>query len=418
MRFSKNKIAAIRGFTLLELVVASAVSLTILSVALGVLSEQRRWILGNSTRANSNDSLRLISDLVGQDIKQAGERLDQNTTIPGITIIPGATATDPDTLILHRQLISQILPVCQNIAAGSSNTSIDVSLVTLSSVTNCTYSYPSSPAPTEPSPTLTALKPTDSLRAFRNYRCTLDGYASNATTDPCARSVNTASCQQTGGTDQECGWAYIDDPVNRRGEFFVYSYENSGNCVTTFTGITNPQCQKIYRADGKSWQYSYAYTPTTLRTNQPQIYILEERKYSTATDPSNVSTDNPKAYFLQLSINRLPAQNIANQISNFQVWGKVASTFVTPTGFSWGCAQGGASGPNPTMPSQWYCSSFNVTGTNASQFLADWQTLQGVRINLTGIKPNQQLLSDPNSANSLLSLSSEFFPRNINSNSN
>ncbi len=416
MRLLKTQVYTTNGFTLIELLVASAVALTVLSIALGVMSEQRRWTLTNSARANANDNLRLVSDLIGQDIKQAGERLDQNTEMPGVSIIPGATAAAPDTLVLQRQVISQTLPVCQNIAAGSSNTSVDVSLITPSTVTNCLYSDGVLPA-NEPSASLQALKPTDNLRAFRTYRCSLDTVGS-ASVDPCARTTNTASCQQTGGSDQECGWAYIDDPVNHRGEFFLYSYEDSGNCVTAFTGVSNPQCQKLYRADGKPWQFSYTYTPTTPLASQPKIYILEERQYNAVPDTSNTNP-NINPYILQLTINRqTPPLRIANQIQNFSAWAKVPASYNTGT-YSWGCAQGGSTGPNPTIPSLWYCTSFNVTAANAPQYINDWQTLQGVRINLTGINSNTNLLNDPNALNnnSLLSLSSESFPRNIVSNS-
>jgi hypothetical protein len=222
--------------------------------------------------------------------------------------------------------------------------------------------------------------------------------------------------------------AYIDDPVNKRGEFFVYSYESTGSCVTTFTGVTSPQCQKIYRADGKPWQYSYNYTPgyscatstcPALPAKQPQIYILEERQYSAIPDTTNTNP-NINPYVLQLTINRQTNKTlrIANQLQSFQAWAKVPASYSSRSGYNWGCSQGGATGPNATMPSQWYCNSFNINASNLPIFDNNWQTLQGIRINLTGINPNPQLLNDPNAANSLLSLSSEFFPRNISSTSN
>ncbi|HEY9827745.1 MAG TPA: hypothetical protein V6D19_20090, partial [Stenomitos sp.] len=116
------------GFTLLELTVASVVAFSLLTVSLGFVSQQRQVVLGDRTRATANDNLRLASDLIGQDIKQAGERLDGDTLLPGISIIPGASASVPDTLVLQRQLLTEKLPVCQTIS-GSTRT-IDVSVVT------------------------------------------------------------------------------------------------------------------------------------------------------------------------------------------------------------------------------------------------------------------------------------------------
>lgn len=403
------------GFTLLELVVASAVALTILSIALGVMSEQRRWVLGDRTRATANDSLRLASDLIGQDIKQAGERLDADLFQPGISIIPGANASAPSTLVLQRQLLTEKLPVCQTIAQGSTTASVDISVVNGSAINNCKYSY-SIPTGGEivGSPPATLL-PTDNLRSLRTYRCTLDGSAT-ATVDPCARTINTTNCQQmgSGNTDKECAWAYIYDPKISRGEFFLYSYESQAACTST-TALPAParNCQKIWRADGGAWQNNYVYDPAGSVGNQPQIYILEERKYSLVADPNSAGS-----FFLQLSVNRQTPINIANQLSNFQARGKVptsydAAPYNAPS--NWGCAVGGSTGPNPSLPNQWYCKGFNIDTSSVSKYINDWQELQGVRITLTATNPNPQLLKDNLSNGSLLNLTSEFFSRNVTS---
>jgi type II secretory pathway pseudopilin PulG len=403
------------GFTLLELVVASAVALTILSIALGVMSDQRRWVLGDRARATANDGLRLASDLIGQDIKQAGERLDADIFQPGVSIIPGTSALVRDTLVLQRQLLTEKLPVCQSISQGSSAASVDISVVNGSAINNCKYSY-STPTGGEivGSPPATLL-PTDNLRSLRTYRCTLDGPAT-ATVDPCARTSNTANCQQmgSGNTDKECAWAYIYDPKINKGEFFLYSYENQGACSST-TAFPAParNCQKIWRADGLAWQNNYVYDPTGAAGNQPQIYIFEERRYSLAPDASS-----PGTFFLQLSVNRQTPINIANQVSDFQVWAKVPTSYDSAPYSSpsnWGCAVGGSTGPSPDFPNQWYCSGFNIDTLSVPKYINDWQELQGVRITLTSNNPNQTVLNENTSHGSILSLTSEFFPRNVTS---
>lgn len=417
---SKVQTSQNKGFTLLELVVASAVALSVLGIALGLLTEQRRLVLGDRTRATANDNLRLASDLIGQDIKQAGERLDTDILLPGISIIAGVSGA-PSTLSMQRQLLTEKLPVCQPITAGTITTSIDISVQTGPTVSNCLYSY-SAPTGGEPSGSpLVALKPTQNLRSLRNYRCTLDAPATSPTTDSCSRtSYVSSACQQLGGTDQECGWAYISqvnsiDPTRSQGEFFLYSFEDTGTCaVTTFPAPTSRTCQRIRRADNQAWQNSYTYSPSGNPANQPQIYILEERRYSLTPDTDTARTDD---FIMQLSVNRQTPKRIANQISNFQVWGKVpnaynSAPFNAPS--IWGCN----SGVNPGLPSQWYCTSFNPdpssTQVNLSQRTKDWQDLQGVRVALTGINPNDQLLKVDTSRN-ILSLTSEFFPRNVSS---
>jgi prepilin-type N-terminal cleavage/methylation domain-containing protein len=405
-----------KGFTLLELIVAAAVSLTILGISLGMMTEQRRWVLGDRTRVDANDNLRLASDFIGQDIKQTAERLESNSQLPGISIIPG-TLGAPSTLVLQRQLLTETLPVCQSITAGTS--SIDVTVLNGlvgttdygSAVPNCTYSY-SKPKDGELSttttPDLTTFRPTDNLRAWRTFRCTQNSPAVSGI-DPCASTNSTTA------------WAYIYDPINKRGEFFQYSGETSGNCVTA--GFSAPPstrtCQKIQRV-GSSWKYTYTYSPTGAVASQPQLYLLEERKYSAIPDTStNIAND----YILQLTVNRQTPLRIANNLSNFQVWAKVPDNYIVSNGSNWNCEAGGsaATAPNSTSPTQWYCNGFNVDFTKtytdpilSQQYINDWQDLQGIRISLVGINPNDQLLKvDTTNANNALKLTSEFFPRNV-----
>jgi prepilin-type N-terminal cleavage/methylation domain-containing protein len=352
------------GFTLIELTIATVIATVILSASLGLLTEQRRQILGDRTRASINDNLRIATDLIATDIKQAGERLESDTELPGVSIIDGG-GTVPDQLILQRQLLSEKLPVCQDIAAGTGNRTIDISVTTGGTDPNCVYSYS---ATSEPSTTLTALSPTDNLRALRKYRCEQDIPAA-VNTDPCARTVSaTTDCQQLGGTDKECVWAYIHDPVNNRGEFFLYSFEESATCTSaTFSGRT---CQQLKRADSSSWLYSYRYI------DRPQIYIAEERAYSLSPDTDTPATND---YVLNLSINQQPVQRMVNQLTDFQVRGKLSTGMVD---------------------------SFNPN----KYFVTDWQDLQAIQITLSTLNPSPQTI---NLSNSNLSLTSQFLPRNV-----
>ena len=400
------KTRSAKGFTLLELIVAAAVSLTVLGISLGIITELRRGMLGDRARITANDNLRQASDFIGQDIKQAGERLESNTQLPGISVIPGA-ADAPSTLLIQRQLVSAPMPVCQNISAGGANTgtsTIDVSVPfgTIngnnygSGIANCPYSSLTQATP----PPLTS-----------NLKNIWQDYRLKNNSDPV--------------------WAYIYQPPNPtagvvgHGEFFQYSGETTGSCSVSTSFPTPPSsrtCNQIQRV-GSNWQYNYTYNPagSVNDSTQPQLYLLEERKYNTTPDPAT-----PNAYILQLTVNRKAPIRIANNLSNFQVWAKVPTSYSSapysaPT--NWGCAASGsaATAPNPTVATQWYCTAFNVDLANTysepifrQQYLKDWQDLQGVRVTLTGINPNSQLLKvDTASANNILKLSSEFFPRNV-----
>ena len=398
MQYTKLKKKPVQGFTIIELSVAALISLSVLGTALGMMVEQRRWILGDQTRQTANDSLRLTADLIGQDIKSAGELLVSDTFLPGISVIPGSTATAPDTLVVQRLLTAGSLSVCQNIGAGTS--SIDVAVVngTINGtsygapVPNCTYS-PSNP-------TATSLSISSSLTPWQSIRTASNG---------------------------SVAWAYIYQPpvvtatstTPGYGEFFQYSGEATGSCsVTSFTGPpTTRTCSKIQRV-GSTWKYGYNYNPAGPASDptQPRIYFLEERRYSTIADPNT-----PNSYTLQLTINRQTPLRIANNIKNFQVWAKVPKDYTSQS--SWGCAAGGSdsTAPNPQYPTQWYCTAFNLNLTSTftnpilrEQYIRDWQELQGIRVTLSEINPSTDLLKvDTSQTNNSLSLSSEFFPRNV-----
>ena len=285
-----------KGFTILELTVASAVSLTVLGLSLGMITEIRRGFLGDRVRITSNDNLRQASDFIGQDLRQAGERLESSTQLPGISIIAGADGA-PSTLVIQRQLLNETLPVCQSISAGTGTSStIDVSVLNSPSgstpdyglpVGNCKYSYTAPSGGEPPSSPLVTLKPTDNLRAWRTYRCTQTA-AAVGNADPCTTSTSSSKA-----------WAYIYDPVNKRGEFFQYSGETSGSCASTgfVTPPTTRTCQKIQRV-GTNWKYSYSYSPTGSALTQPQLYLFEERKYDAVRDNS---VTNATSYILQLN---------------------------------------------------------------------------------------------------------------------
>jgi hypothetical protein len=410
------KCRTIRGITTLELIVASVVALGILSIVLGAISEQRRQVLGDRTRAGVNDNLRIASDMIGQDVKQAGELLEADFNLPGVSIIPGANTGDPSTLVLQRQLLAQKLPVCQSITAGTATNAIDISVVsntalTPSSYANCPYSYtpPAAPATSEPSTTLISLLPTDNLRQWRNYRCTADGPGA-ANTDPCTRTnyVSSTSCKQFGGVDAECTWAFMYDPVNKRGEFFLYSFEDTATCSTS--SLSSRTCQRIWRADGNAWQNSYTYDPNGATSQQPQLYILEERRYSLTADTNTTRNDD---FILQLSVNRQPALRIANQLSSFQVRGKLPNDSTKRPSESTCTSE-------TTTANSCLVSSFNLTSgqpainsqISATPLLPNWQYLQNIQITLSSINPNPQFLPGANNNPNILSLTSEFLPRN------
>ena len=341
-----------KGFTLLELLIALIVSSIILGLSLKLIVDQRQFFVQDQTRAQVNQNLRAPMDLVGTDIKQVGERLVGNTQLPVVKIINGGTG--PDELVLQRKVIDQVLPVCQSTISGTQST-IDVSVKGASG--NCTFSDGN----TNGWP--------DNLEQWRNSRCSKDG---NTVCDRTANVTNDG-CLEQGGTDRECLWAYIYDPVNKRGEFFLYAFEAPD---------TSNNIYRIYRApsaigSNNTWQYTY--TSNADPTKNPVIYILEERDYKLVDNPNNSGVgDN----VLQLILNQKNTINLVNQLANFKVSALMLSG-TTNNDFN-----------NPAIPAS----------------AGNWQQIQAVNLSITSKDPSQGIINVHN-----LSATSQFYPRNAGS---
>ena len=103
-----------RGFTLLELIVASSLGLLIVAMALASTSSMRNLYLHDTTRVRLNEDLRGTMDVIGQNIRIAGEGF--GSSFPAIMIVDNG---DFDELILRRKILTDVLRVCIPIPSGS-----------------------------------------------------------------------------------------------------------------------------------------------------------------------------------------------------------------------------------------------------------------------------------------------------------
>lgn len=331
--------ASNKGFTLLELIVTLLVASILLGVSLSFIVDQRKLFVDDKDRTQINQNLRAAIDLVGTDIKQAGERIFGIAELPVVRVIDGTS----DELFLQRLVITQVLPVCETatIAQNSTQETIDVSVV--GGVDDCNFSDGNGDGLP------------DNLGEWQDARHEKDGDSANN------RNTNVPQdgCFEQGGSDEECLWAYIYDPVEDWGEFFLYSFEAPDGTGNRY---------RIYRARSANvannrWQN--AYDPA----NNPRLYILEEHHYQLVDNPRS---NDPNDQVLQLVINGQTTQPIrlVNQLSNFQVQVEMQDGS-TKTDF------------NQTTP-----------------FNDDWQQIQSIQVNLTDRDSSQ-------------TISSNFFPRNI-----
>ena len=351
-----------KGFTLIELIVSSLIASVVLLASLSLITQQREAFLTDQRDTQISQNLRAAMDLIGTDIKQAGERLDSKSELPGISLVQG-TAGGPDTLRLQRRLIALDLNVCEDVTGGDET--ITVAINAVDNADDCAFSdigpdTDGNPGTNDPDGL------TDNLNAFQDFRCEADGV------DSCSRT----DAPEIGNCDDECVWAYIYDPVEDQGEFFQYSFEE-------FVAGT-PARNQIHRGDAGTFQYDYQ------AENQPRIFLLEEREYSLDEDG-----------VLFLRINRQDGDDsrlrLVNQIDDFQVE-------IDHPNLSEGDEFNPDLSPQTSSPPLW----------------DDWQAIEHIQVSFITADPATSDLiggNDPDDEEKR-SLSSRFFPRNVLSNTN
>ena len=287
-----------KGFTLVELLVTTLISAVILGASLSLIVDQRKQFITDQNRTQVSQNLRTGMDLIGADVKRAGEGLEKDSKQPVIVLIDEShpnNDSDADELILQRKLIPEKLAVCEDVAAGAS--SITVSIASGSGF--CRFSSNETP---------TADEFTDQLNIFRDYRCQEDGTAGCAGSPP-------DNCDDD---DDECTWAYIYNPNTNSGEFFWYVFEDVDS--------TDPELNRIYLGGSSSLASNYP------AADNPEIYLLEEQEYRLKGD------------VLELVVNRQESESLRliNQVQDFQVTlqasGASNSSF-NPNGFNSGGVQ-------------------------------------------------------------------------------
>ena len=244
------------GLTLVELLIALAVSALVIGLALPMLLSHQRLVQVDQARTEVFQNLRNAMEIVGTDVRIAGERLDQRggPNIFPVQIIPGDNG-EPDELILRRNLLDYTLPVCDNISAGKHNINF---------------------------------RRQGNAPPWNEYhQCDI------VPDDP---AVDT--WQEYLEEFQDGIRAYIYDPKNKHGEFFTLEDIDSSGF-------------QLHRTDDESWQHSYGVSNQDdgPPQNLPNFYILEERRYQLDKD-NNI---------LELVVNEEEAISIVGNIIDFQV---------------------------------------------------------------------------------------------------
>lgn len=229
--------------TLTELLVALGVSGVVAGATLGIALSTRGMFDLDQHRTTVNQNLRSGIDLLGIDIRQAGERLPLDA--PAVQIVNGS-GDAPDVLTLRRNMLDYVLPVCKDIAGGTNADSIFVARKKLPGSGKI-------PQGCIPVPDEDGDGWPDNLQAWRAYRLANGG------------SI----------------LAYIHNPVTDLGEFFVYDSEDN----STF---------HLHKDNAENWTNDYP------ANQQPRVYILDQRTFRVQGDILQLLINDDESSVLNL----------------------------------------------------------------------------------------------------------------------
>jgi type IV pilus assembly protein PilW len=246
-RSRRSSHACTEGYSLIEILVSLAVTGVIAAATLTIALSTRGMFETDQHRTTINQNLRAGIDLLGIDVRQAGERLPFDA--PAVEITDGSSGA-PDELTLRRNMLDYVLPVCKVITAGSNADTIFVG-------TKKVTGNPKVPQGCIPVPDENGDGWPDNLEAWRNYRIANGGEI----------------------------LAFIHNPVTGNGEFFVYDDEDNA----TF---------HMHKQNSENWIYGYA------PNQEPRVYILEQRTFRLQGDVLQVIVNNDTSGALNL-VNRI-----------------------------------------------------------------------------------------------------------------
>lgn len=234
MKSTRSSLSCDRGFTIVELLVASVLGLIVLSLTLGSATANRNVYGRDTARTRLNQNLRGALEFIAMDVRIAGENLDKQ--FPAIEIKNG-TAGNSDELTVRRNLLDEILPSCTNIVADST-----IADVVFADSAGCASVYSGQE---------------HNFKTWRDLRIAKDGEVE----------------------------AYIFNFATKKGEFFTYDAESDDSGTGAYS---------IHRKEG-NWIYDYPPTATKIYileewtykvNNEKTLQVVQNRDTS---QPMNVS---------------------------------------------------------------------------------------------------------------------------------
>jgi type II secretory pathway pseudopilin PulG len=366
------------GFTLIELIFGLLIMVLVGGFAMNALVDASNTFNKDKKNIDSSQNLSAILEIIGNDIKQAGEQIgSSDSKFPVVTIEPGSGMPGSSKITVHRAFVSA-LTLCQAISSTSSNAMLVVAdnNQTASSA-NCSIGATVSTT----NGTTTVTRPT-TLREARDYRCKLD--------NPNGDYSNTSSDFCNGSTTAESVLAAISDSSGniRSFRYINDSYIAGGTASITITPLSN------------TTTISSPNTTASYAIGSP-LYLIEKRVYT---------LDSNGNFQVQID-DQSTAQTLLKGIQQFKASAKIYSDTtnrITSTSPPNACAS----------TTSYYSCTYSVTTSGYS-----WKNIAGVKIELeakydatgrastTSVNAGDQaqIASDKEK----LKAQAEFFPRNV-----
>lgn len=281
------------GFTLLEILVTLAVMGIIMGMLIPTIMAAREVVRSDQLQTTVNQNVRGGADLIGSDIRIAGERFPSETSLQllPIEIVPGGDG-GPDEVILRRNLWGGSLSICEPNFQGSQQA---VRVVRNTGWLN---------------------SPTGQQHPECGQPTNDEGWPVNL--------WDVRALADTLGTDGELR-GYVFDPAAGVGEFI--SFEVRDNADNT---------GQIHRTETDNLSHNYQLA------NRPWISIMSERRYRVRDNAMELVIDGNEDDALRTSadITDLQAQFVFNDGSlsetmpTDKLWRDIAALEITISGIT------------------------------------------------------------------------------------
>jgi prepilin-type N-terminal cleavage/methylation domain-containing protein len=436
-----------KGFTLLELLVGLIIMSVVGGMAMSAFVNTSASFQKDKKNIDSNQNLSAVLDIIGTDIRQAGEGInDGNFPVIEFSLDPfnttantAANAINPQasSRITIRKAVAPSLTLCETIAANVST------LPTTLIVADSTITTPVNVCNPGTLVTLgsgaTAITRPTALLTAREYRCQLDkpdsNYATTAT-DLCAGtkpSIPSSDKEQvraaiSDGSGHIRTFNYSDDNVVTASSKYSISVGNNDSTVKTGDNSL-----------GGSTMLNDARNKAVVYPIGSPIYLIEEKVYALSNDGN-----------LTLSINGGPAETLITKISQFNISARLytnaldqavnptptvpattaasgttpATTTIAASAFVCPNQPDTSSTPPVSITNPQYICQFNYNTRTTAPITAlvtdvamNWKTIAGVKVSLQakydGTGQSASATSVATNEREKLSAAAEYFPRNV-----